>query len=323
MSNAMAVLSYTRTDDNFFGGYITAFRKTLETAVHVVSGAEDFRIFQDIEGIVLGEQWQKKLADVIGAASFFVPMISPLYFASPACREEVDLFLAHERELDRDDLVLPVYFLSSAKLEKDEEKTKDPLAMELARRQMFDWREKANLPLQEPAARQAILMLAGAIVAAIGRLEPPVASRGTRDPEDRGIVDDTLIAAEYGRTKRERLSQRTILWVDDRPDNNAWERRALESYGVRFVLARDTAEAEALLRDGTFAAVISDMGRPGDRQAGYTLLDFVRAERPQVPYFIYSGSRASKHVREARERGAQGATNDPDNLVDMVVAAIR
>jgi hypothetical protein len=49
MSETMAVLSYTRKDDEFFGGYITAFRKTLESAVHVVTGLETFRIFQDVE----------------------------------------------------------------------------------------------------------------------------------------------------------------------------------------------------------------------------------------------------------------------------------
>ena len=64
------------------------------------------------------------------------------------------MVLAHERHLKRDDLILRVYFLSSAKLEKEEERAKDPLAVELAKRQMFDWREKANLSLEEPAARQ-------------------------------------------------------------------------------------------------------------------------------------------------------------------------
>ena len=108
MPEAIAVLSYTRKDDEFFGGYITAFRKTLESAVHVVTGMEDFHIFQDVEGIVFGEQWQKKLADVIDTASFLVPMVSPLFFNSQPCRQEVDLFLAHERKLKRDDLILPV-----------------------------------------------------------------------------------------------------------------------------------------------------------------------------------------------------------------------
>ena len=72
-----------------------------------------------------------------------------------------------------------------------------------------------------------------------------------------------------------------------------------------------------------FAAIISDMGRRGDRQAGYTLLERVRAIGIGVPYFIYAGSRAPEHVREALARGAQGTTNDPEALVQMVVEATR
>lgn len=360
MSDVMAVLSYTRKDNEFFGGYITSFRMTLESALHVVTGRETFRIFQDVEGIVIGEQWQKKLADVIDAANFLVPMVSPLFFNSRPCREEVELFLAHERELGRDDLILPVYFVSSAKLEKEEEKARDPLALELGKRQMFDWREKANVPLQEPAARTAILALASAVAAAIERQPPPQARAvsapaiprpgrshavddrvtgirghmmaGPAGPErvvTRELMDEVDQAALPANgdpvpfEKREKPAERVILWVDDNPTNNVWERRALEAYGVRFVLAVDTKQAEGLLRDGEFAAIISDMGRPGDPRAGYTLLGLVRGAGIETPYFIYAGSRSPEHVRAAIESGAQGATNDPDELVAMVVAAFR
>ena len=120
------------------------------------------------------------------------------------------------------------------------------------------------------------------------------------------------------------MNPRTILWVDDNPDNNIWERRALESYGVRFVLARDTAEAERQLQvQGPFAAIISDMGRGSDPQAGYTLLSRVRAAGMQVPYFIYTTPRAARLWPIARLRGAKGITGDPDALVEMVVAEIR
>lgn len=326
MSAPMAVLSYTRKDDEFYGGYITAFRKTLETAVHVVSGDEGFRLFQDIEGIVIGEQWQKRLAEVIGAANFLVPMVSPLFLNSQPCRQEIDLFLAHERELKRDDLILPVYFQSSAKFEKEEEKAKDRVAVELAKRHMFDWRDNADLPLQDPAARKAIKALATAVVAALERFASP---RDTAALEPASGAErlqaDVAVTDRYANTKREKLTECAILWVDDNPGNNVWERRALESYSVRFMLATSTEEAEELMkqRNEHLAAIISDFGRRGDRQAGYTLLAHIRAAGIQTPYFIYSNSRAPERVREAMARGAQGVTDDPDELVAMVVGAIR
>jgi len=322
MQPPLAFLSYTRKDDEFFGGYITAFRKMLENAVHVVTGEQSFQVFQDIDGIVIGENWQKKLTETIHSSSFFVPMLSPLFFNSKPCREEAGQFLEHERALKRDDLILPIYFLTTAKLEKEEEKAKDPLATEFTNRQMFDWRRQANVALQESAAREAILALARAIENAIQRLEAgrPLTEHG----REILAADPRLTAGIAAHVRRGELNPRSILWVDDNPDNNIWERRALESYGVRFVLARDTAEAERLLDEkGPFAAIISDMGRVGDPLAGYTLLSRVRDAKIQVPYFIYTTGLAARLWPVARLRGAQGLTADPDALVEMVVTAIR
>lgn len=329
MPKPLAFLSYTRPDDEFFGGYITEFRKMLENGVHVVTGERTFQVFQDIEGIVIGENWQKKLAEVIHKSSFLVPMLSPLFFNSKPCRDEVTQFLQHERTFNRDDLILPVYFLTSTRLEKEEEKGKDPMANELAKRQRFDWRQTAKVPLKDPAAREAILKLAGEIAERLKAFDiEPVAEaqhpRSVRGYETQ-LADPRLGVGVAGNQRREELNPRTILWVDDNPDNNIWERRALESYGVHCVLALDTAEAQRLLSGkGPFAAIVSDMGRVGDRQAGYTLLGRVRKAGIDAPYFIYTTSALAATLGAvSRLRGAQGVTGDPDALVQMVLAAIR
>jgi len=342
-SPALAFLSYTRKDDEFFGGYITAFRKMLENAVQVVTGETSFQVFQDIDGIVIGENWEKKLDEAIHSSSFFVPMLSPLFFNSQPCREEVEKFLEHERALNRSDLILPIYFLTTAKLEKEEEKTKDPLATEFAKRQLFDWRQQANVPLQDPAGRVAILALARAVANALERLENSNVLKRLEvgDTLGRLLVKQTLPEPELGReistsdtrlmtgipaeVLREKLTPRKVLWVDDNPDNNIWERQALESYGVEFVLAQSTDEAVQQLQDkGPFTAIISDMGRVGDAQAGYTLLSIVREKPIQVPYFIYTAANHEESLsHDAKVRGAHGLTSDPDALVAMVVAAIR
>jgi hypothetical protein len=341
-SPALAFLSYTRKDDEFFGGYITAFRKMLENAVQVVTGETSFQVFQDIDGIVIGENWEKKLDEAIHGSSFFVPMLSPLFFNSKHCREEVEKFLEHERALKRSDLILPIYFLTTAKLEKEEERTKDPLATEFAKRQLFDWRQQANVPLQDPAGRVAILALARAVANALERLENSNVLKRLEvgDALERLVVKQTLpelgheistsdarlVTGIPAEMLREKLTPRKVLWVDDNPDNNIWERQALESYGVEFVLAQSTAEAVQQWQDkGPFKAIISDMGRVGDAQAGYTLLSVVKKAPIQVPYFIYTAAshQESLFSHDAKVRGAQGLTSDPDALVAMVVAVIR
>ena len=123
-----AFLSYTRPDDRFFGGNITAMCQVLELGVQVVTGNRDFTIFQDVDGIGLGEDWRDKLADAIAGSVFFVPVITALYFTSPACRDELERFQQHEASLGRKDLILPIYFVTAPVLERPELLDTDPLA---------------------------------------------------------------------------------------------------------------------------------------------------------------------------------------------------
>lgn len=119
-----------------------------------------------------------------------------------------------------------------------------------------------------------------------------------------------------------RAGRATVLWVDDWPSNNVHERQSLEAVGVTFVLATSTDEALGKLKRRSFDAIISDMGRPPDSQAGYTLLDKLRADGNQTPFIIYAGSRAPEHRAEARRRGAVGCTNRPDELFEMVLSVL-
>ena len=119
-----------------------------------------------------------------------------------------------------------------------------------------------------------------------------------------------------------RAAKSTVLWVDDRPSNNAHERQALEAVGITFVLATSTEEALERVKRQSFDAIISDMGRPPDSQAGYTLLDKLRGSGNRTPFIIYASSRAPEHRAEARRRGAIGCTNRPDELFEMVLSAL-
>jgi CheY-like chemotaxis protein len=110
--------------------------------------------------------------------------------------------------------------------------------------------------------------------------------------------------------------------VDDRPSNNVHERQALEAVGITFVLATSTEDALEKLRRQSFDAIISDMGRPPDSQAGYTLLDKLREAGNRTAFIIYASSRAPEHRAEARRRGAIGCTNRPDELFEMVLSAL-
>lgn len=120
--------------------------------------------------------------------------------------------------------------------------------------------------------------------------------------------------------------RRRILWVDDRPNNNLYERQVFESLGLTFDLSLSTDDALERLSRSRYGAIISDMGRREGPREGYKLLAAVRgggARHKTTPFFIYAGSSAPEHKREAAERGAQGCTNMANELVDMVSEALR
>jgi CheY-like chemotaxis protein len=145
---------------------------------------------------------------------------------------------------------------------------------------------------------------------------PANVSRDTRAAAE--LVSDVVTPRAIRRARNSK-----ILWVDDRPNNNVHERQALEALGVTFVLATSTEEALDAIKRQSFDVIISDMGRPPDSQAGYTLLDRLRGNGDRTPFIIYAGSRAPEHRAEARRRGAIGCTNRPDELFEMTLSALR
>ncbi len=113
-----------------------------------------------------------------------------------------------------------------------------------------------------------------------------------------------------------------ILWVDDRPENNTYERLAFEAVGFRFSLALSTDAALVAMEQQKFAVVISDMGRKEGPREGYVLLDAMRKEGNQTPLFFYASSNAPEHKRETREHGGQGCTNNAQELFHLVTKIV-
>lgn len=144
-------------------------------------------------------------------------------------------------------------------------------------------------------------------------------ARAGTDGEPGEASDPSDIAAALpGPRAQRRLAGARVLWVDDRPANNRFERQALEAFGVRVDLSESTGDALDQTARRPYDLIISDMGRPPDDRAGYTLLDRLRADGDRTPFIIYASSRAPEHRREARERGALGCTNQPRELLSMV-----
>jgi CheY-like chemotaxis protein len=110
----------------------------------------------------------------------------------------------------------------------------------------------------------------------------------------------------------------TILWVDNHPENNRHEREAFEALGFKFDLVTSTEEAIRKKGSGRYSAIISDMVRPEGPIEGYVLLQKIREKDKATPYFIYANTNRPEDKREAARLGAQGFTNHPKELIDLV-----
>ena len=119
-----------------------------------------------------------------------------------------------------------------------------------------------------------------------------------------------------------RWNRKRILWVDDRPENNVYERHAFEERGIAFTLALSTDQALDMLHQQKFDAIISDMGRKEGPQEGYVLLEAIQEEGCLTPFFIYSSSDAWEHKQEAKRHGAQDSCGNPSDLYEMVTNVV-
>jgi CheY-like chemotaxis protein len=109
-----------------------------------------------------------------------------------------------------------------------------------------------------------------------------------------------------------------ILWVDDNPDNNIYERGILRSLGLFVDLARTTNEALSMISQTNYAAVISDMNRNGVADEGLKFLTEMRVRNIKLYHwtiFYAAGFDPSKGVPPH----AFGMTNRPDYLLHLVL----
>ena len=114
-----------------------------------------------------------------------------------------------------------------------------------------------------------------------------------------------------------------VLWVDDRPENNALLIDQLMTDGVQVDVARTTEEGLALASRPGYGAVITDMGRWEDgRYRTVAGLDFarrLRAAGDSTPAAgVHQRARVREHGDEARAAGAEAVTSSGVDLIGFL-----
>jgi DNA-binding response OmpR family regulator len=115
-----------------------------------------------------------------------------------------------------------------------------------------------------------------------------------------------------------------VLWVDDHPQNNIYEKRFFESHRIAVHNVTTSADALRLLAMNDYRVVISDMGRGEDRLAGLKLVGQMRAQGDDTPLIIYTVRPDRPDAQQAQremiaDAGAQGVVLTPQEVRSAIL----
>jgi hypothetical protein len=166
----MAFLSYVRADDDHDEGRISGFRKRLEGEVRMQTG-KPFAIFQDRNDIAWGINWEDRINTSLASVTFLIPVITPSFFQSPACRKEFEIFLLREKTLGMNRLILPLYYVTCDQFDDTYVGGTDNLVDTLRARNWTDWRDFRFRPFGTEDVSNALAKLATMIKTTAKELE--------------------------------------------------------------------------------------------------------------------------------------------------------
>ena len=106
-----------------------------------------------------------------------------------------------------------------------------------------------------------------------------------------------------------------ILWVDDKPSNNAVEESLLAQLGARITSVTSSEETRSALTGDNYDVILSDMNREGRSDEGALFAARLAETRGAPPIIIYTGM---DQIGLPRPIHLFGITNRPDELLHLL-----
>jgi CheY-like chemotaxis protein len=159
--------------------------------------------------------------------------------------------------------------------------------------------------------RERLRSVAHLVQLAANRAEPI-------DPLDARAINDALSV---------KLGTNHVLWVDDNPRHNSYERFALGRWGfcIREVPSTLAALAELQARPGHFSLIISDWLRDendGGKETALAVSRMPEADRPPLIFYVGIRSDSEEHREAARVLGAVDETSNPFRLLALSLGVV-
>ncbi|AQS40058.1 Response regulator receiver domain protein,transcriptional regulatory protein [Shewanella psychrophila] len=110
-----------------------------------------------------------------------------------------------------------------------------------------------------------------------------------------------------------------VLWIDDHPENNSREREFLRGKNIGVYSTTSSREALLLISLYQYDVIISDMGREEDAIAGLKLLEKMRSQGVEIPFYIYTLNATDELIAKIASSGGQGVAVDSEGLFRQVM----
>jgi TIR domain len=166
LPEVVGFFSYSREDDEDFGGMLSGLRDAIQRELRAQLGRSKttFRLWQDKEAIAPGTLWETEIRNAAAQAVFFIPIVTPRMVNSKYCQFEFDTFLARERALGRSDLIFPILYVPVQGLQNEGQWRNNAVLSFVAERQYVDWQKFRYSDFSNPNLREAVGSFARGIV---------------------------------------------------------------------------------------------------------------------------------------------------------------
>ena len=165
-----AFVSYVHADNDNDRNRIVRLAQDVAAEFAMISGGVDeLRVVLD-KRILAGSYWSDELDEMIAKSNFFLAVITPRYFKSTVCRQELSMFYDAAKSLDRLQLIIPIYYLDVPGLETE---TADRVKCLVNQIQWYNWRPVRLQDIDSAIYRETVHGLAVQIREPIDALPDP------------------------------------------------------------------------------------------------------------------------------------------------------
>ena len=330
-AGAIGFWSYVREDDTSDGGRILALSRDIRASYRLQT-AEELRLFVDRETIQWGEEWEKLIGDAIAGTTFFIPIITPSYFQSNPCRQELLKFVREADRLGLRQLLMPVYWVRVTELEASGAESSDEAIGAIATHQWRDLRDVRLENRESAEYRKAVDGLAGEIARRAVEVaetveDIPQPGRASAAPTAEDEGDETPGILEILSEGDEAFEKLTVLLGAIGQE--------IEQVGSLSTTANEELEAAATRGQGTKAALritekyANGLSAPADRIASHgqefaTSMSALDASMDtRLNLLSEEESLTAEHVKWLTSMEQLAATSDEalDQLAELVRSA--